>query len=73
MTELDGTVANMRPGDGWRRSSLCANGGCVEVKRLPDGGVAIRDSKDERSPVLEFDEEEWRAFLGGIRLGEFDD
>jgi hypothetical protein len=57
----------------WIKSSLSlAQGSCVEVASLPDGGVGIRDSKDPSGPVLRFTPDEWRAFLGGARDGEFD-
>lgn len=57
----------------WRRSSKC-NGAsaCVEVARLEDGGVALRDSKDPDGPVLIYTPSEWRAFTAGVREGEFD-
>ncbi|MGV9773904.1 DUF397 domain-containing protein, partial [Streptosporangium sp. NPDC003464] len=29
----------------WQVSSRCNNGSCVEIARLPDGGVGMRDSK----------------------------
>jgi hypothetical protein len=58
----------------WRKSSHSAgNGGeCVEVATLPDGGRAVRDSKDPDGPVLRFTAAEWQAFLAGARAGEFD-
>lgn len=34
--------------------------------------VLVRDSKDRTGPVLAFTRDEWRAFLGGVRDGEFD-
>ena len=34
--------------------------------------VAVRDSKDPSGPVLVFTPHEWRAFLDGVRDGEFD-
>jgi hypothetical protein len=49
-----------------------ANGNCVEVAALADGGVAVRDSKDPEGPVLTFDRDEWSAFLAGVNNGEFD-
>jgi hypothetical protein len=56
----------------WVKSSLSfANGDCVEVARLPDGRVAVRDSKDPAGPVLRFTPAEWAAFLGGVQNGEF--
>ncbi len=57
----------------WVKSSLSfANGNCVEVAASPDGEVAVRDSKDPEGPVLRFTPDEWQAFLGGVRNGEFD-
>lgn len=45
--------------------------GCVEVARLTDGGVAVRDSKDPSRPALLFTAEEWTAFVSGVHAGEF--
>jgi Domain of unknown function (DUF397) len=57
----------------WVKSSLSfANGNCVEVADLPDGGVGVRNSRDPDGPVLQFTPDEWTAFLGGVRNGEFD-
>ena len=57
----------------WAKSSLSfSNGNCVEVTELPGGSVGVRNSRDPRGPVLRFTREEWDAFLGGARLGEFD-
>jgi hypothetical protein len=64
-----------RPGSGsvWVKSSLSfSNGNCVEVAGLPDGGIGVRNSKDSAGPVLRFTSDEWHAFLGGVRNGEFD-
>jgi len=57
----------------WVKSSLSfANGNCVEVADLPGGEVAVRNSRDQGGPVLRFTPDEWHAFLGGVRKGEFD-
>jgi hypothetical protein len=45
---------------------------CVEVEGLPEGWVAVRDTKDRDGPVLQFNPTEWQAFLDGVRGGEFD-
>lgn len=55
----------------WRKSSFSDNGSCVEVTDLPDGGAAVRDSKDPTSPVLTFTAQEWVAFVRGVKAGEF--
>jgi hypothetical protein len=59
----------------WKTSSLTDNSGpwCVEVAGAEDGDVLVRDTKDHgNGPVLTFSPAEWNAFLGGVRLGEFD-
>ncbi|MEG8281270.1 DUF397 domain-containing protein [Streptomyces sp. AHA2] len=48
------------------------NGNCVEVARLPDGEVALRNSRFPDGPVLIYTREEIAAFLGGVKDGEFD-
>ena len=56
----------------FRRSTFCnSNGGCVEVAREARG-ASVRDGKNSDSPVLRFTEIEWRAFVQGVRAGEFD-
>jgi Domain of unknown function (DUF397) len=56
----------------WRKSSYSGNdgGGCVEVAQLP-AVVALRDSKDPDGSRLTFSSEEWRAFVAGVKAGEF--
>lgn len=57
----------------WIKSSLSlANGNCVEVAGLAGGGIGVRNSRDTGGPVLAFTPDEWCAFLGGVRNGEFD-
>jgi hypothetical protein len=33
----------------------------------------VTDTKDPEGPRLRFDASEWRAFVAGVRAGEFDD
>jgi Domain of unknown function (DUF397) len=64
-----------RPGSGpyWVKSSLSfSNGNCVEVADLPGRTIGLRNSRDPEGPVLRFTPDEWHAFLGGARNGEFD-
>ena len=44
---------------------------CVKVKRTEDD-VQVQDSKLENSPTLIFTHDEWRAFIHGVKNGEFD-
>lgn len=57
----------------WHKSTHSGtNGGnCVEVADLPDGGRAVRDSKNPQGAVLSFTQSEWQAFIAGVRDGEF--
>ena len=64
-----------RPGSGpdWIKSSLSyASGNCVEVASLPGGEIVVRNSRFSAGPILRFTPDEWHAFLGGVRNGEFD-
>ncbi|MFL6073578.1 MAG: DUF397 domain-containing protein [Mycobacteriales bacterium] len=56
----------------WHKSSLSGDNqpSCVEVAFDGDA-VLVRDSKDRDGPVLRFTPDEWVAFLGGVRNGEF--
>ena len=62
------------PGSGsrWIKSSLSfANNNCVEVARLPDGQIGVRDSNHPEGAILRFTSAGWQAFLAGARRGEF--
>lgn len=71
----------------WLKSTRCGNGNCVEVAfvqpgrcetdgcvqvKFVDGLVAVRDSKDPQGQALLFTPTEWRAFIDGVRDGQFD-
>jgi Domain of unknown function (DUF397) len=58
--------------DRFRTSSYSGGVNCVEVRLLPDGRIALRDSKDQSLPPHHFTATEWTAFLAGVRAGEFD-
>ncbi|TDD39670.1 DUF397 domain-containing protein [Actinomadura sp. KC06] len=55
----------------WRRSSRCATTTCVEVARLDEGAISVRDTEDAETR-LAFDLAEWRVFVRGVRDGRFD-
>lgn len=57
----------------WYRSSFCnpCCGNCVEVRASgPD--IEVRDSKNPEAGALTFTEDEWTAFVAGVKAGEFD-
>ena len=57
----------------WVKSSLSfSNSNCVEVADAPGGQVAVRNSKRPELGHLLFTPDEWQAFVGGVKLGEFD-
>ncbi|WP_155056356.1 DUF397 domain-containing protein [Streptomyces blattellae] len=49
-----------------------AEGNCVEIAALVDGGVALRNSRDPDGPALVYTAAELAAFLAGAKDGEFD-
>ncbi|HUR03706.1 MAG TPA: DUF397 domain-containing protein [Nonomuraea sp.] len=57
----------------WCKSSHSSAEGqnCVEVATLPNGGHALRDSKEHDGPILTFTPGEWNAFIKGVKDGEF--
>jgi hypothetical protein len=58
----------------WRKSRASnPSGNCVEVAALPDGDVAMRNSRHPSGAALVYTRAEVSAFLAGVRNGEFDD
>jgi Domain of unknown function (DUF397) len=48
------------------------NGACVEVAALPNGEIAMRNSRFPAGAVLLYTQAEITAFLAGAKDGEFD-
>jgi hypothetical protein len=69
----NGMAATELAGVRWVKSSRSGptGGNCVEVARLDDGQVAVRNSRYPSGPALVFTEREWEAFVGGAKDGEF--
>jgi hypothetical protein len=56
----------------WRKSSRSSGqGNCLEVADA-SAAIGVRDSKDRSGPVLVFTRSQWRAFVEGVKSGEFD-
>jgi hypothetical protein len=60
----------------WRRAEGISptdpgQSGWVEVAFVDDL-IGLRDSRRPEGPILVFTEQEWEAFLGGAKDGEFD-
>jgi hypothetical protein len=57
----------------WYRSSRCGSeSGCVEVARINETTVAVRDSKlPGGSPFLMFDRQTWATFIGAVKADEY--
>jgi hypothetical protein len=57
----------------WQKSRRSGpNGNCVECAALPDGGVAVRNSRHPQGPALVYTRAEIEAFILGVRDGDFD-
>ncbi|MEU8266407.1 DUF397 domain-containing protein [Sphaerisporangium sp. NPDC049002] len=60
----------------WHISSFSPNGGgdCVEAGPVLDGSgrIAVRHSHQPDGPAILYTQSEWKAFLAGVRIGEFD-
>ena len=59
-----------KPSQGaFRKSSRCGDSACVEVS--VGDKVLVRNSTSPNK-VVAFTKEEWRAFVAGVRVGEFE-
>ena len=75
MKEYDtGATFEAVPSSAWRTASRCINSqsdACVQVAVMPDGAVALGDTKAPGT-AYRFTPDEWSAFLSGAKAGEFD-
>jgi hypothetical protein len=55
------------------RLVMSPEGAGVELARLPDGQVAVRNAADPDGPALVYTRAEIEAFIGGAQDGDFDD
>jgi hypothetical protein len=60
------------PGDlNWHVSSFCDGGQCVGVARQGKS-VLVANTSNPAGAISEFTADEWRQFLAGVKLGDFD-
>lgn len=70
----NGMSASALSGVTWRKSRHSnADGSCVEVAGLPDGRIALRNSRHPDGHALVYTRPELAAFIAGAKDGEFDD
>lgn len=69
----NGMPASALGTEGWRKPWSGPNGGsCVEVMKLADGRVALRQSTDPDGPALIYTVREIEQFLHGAKGGQAD-
>jgi hypothetical protein len=68
----NGMPAGELTGAQWRLA-VSPDGAGVEVARLADGQVAVRNPADPDGPALISTRAEIEAFIGGAQDGDFDD
>ena len=66
-----GELGDLIPDLRWRKSTS-AEGAGVEMARLPDGQVAVRNSAFPDGPALIYTRAEIEALIGGAQDGDFD-
>ncbi|MGI5353059.1 DUF397 domain-containing protein [Streptomyces sp. CA-250714] len=73
MTIMNGVPAGEIMGVTWLKAQASVGAGeCIEVAGLPDGDVAMRNSRHPEGPALVFTKAELLAFLEGAKGSEFD-
>lgn len=55
----------------WQVSRTCESGACIRVARRGEF-VLIGSTTCPEGPISEFTTDEWRQFVTGVRLGDFD-
>jgi hypothetical protein len=56
----------------WRISRTCDGGACVRVARDGDS-VVFGNTTQPDGPFYVYTRAEWKEFLAGVKLGDFDD
>jgi hypothetical protein len=66
----NGMPAGELPDLEWRLAGDSATG--VEMARLPDGQIAVRNAADPQGPALIYTKVEIECLIGGAQDGDFD-
>lgn len=68
--------SDARQSTAWTKSSFSGDLGCCVEIGFSTKGILVRDSKEAAAggpvAILSFTEPEWRAFIAGVKAGEFD-
>jgi hypothetical protein len=69
----NGTSATDLGGVTWQKSRRSnSSGNCVEMAQLPDGEIAVRNSRHPDGPALVYTRAEITALILGAKDGDFD-
>ena len=69
----NGMPASRLRGVRWLKSRASnPSGNCVEMARLPNGTIAVRNSRFPDGPALLYTRAEIDAFIQGAKDGDFD-
>ncbi|MBB4930119.1 hypothetical protein F4561_000939 [Lipingzhangella halophila] len=73
MTVHNGIAASDLQGVTWQKSQRSnSRGACVEMARLTDGSIAMRNSRFPDGPALVYTQAEVDALIMGAKDGDFD-
>lgn len=56
----------------WLKSSFSGDNSCVELARLEDGSIAVRNSRFPDGPALVYTQHEIDVMIRGAKAGDFD-
>lgn len=73
MTAYNGIAASKIQDAAWQKARRSnSQGACVEMARLSDGSIAVRNSRFPSGPALVYTQAEIDALVLGAKDGDFD-
>ncbi|MDA2810101.1 DUF397 domain-containing protein [Nocardiopsis sp. RSe5-2] len=73
MSAYNGIPATELTDAAWQKSRRSnSRGSCVEMAKLPDGSIAVRNSRFPGGPALVYTQAEIDALILGAKDGDFD-